>query len=669
MYTATEGCRSALRAPVRLVFARLIVGGTTYTDDHVLQSLTIAAGVSVEKPFGCAVAAKLTAELRTTDTLLPGTLCLPEVGVAVEDAVAWFPMGSFTVSSAEADPESRVVSITAYDAVDSLSAHTVDELELTYPLTLKAYLEALAAAAGLSAAAADFPQSDLVLEGPPNFSGGETLREAFAWLAECAFGNGVADRDGALAIRPMVYGTPPDAVESIPADLYFTADTGAAYGPVNTLTLARLPQNDNIYRENADAVAAYGRIPLQISDNPFLDGIRDTVIDTLFAQVSGAVLQPYSMEWRGDPRLEPGDPVLLQDTTGGSRLLIYAGETMSFDGGLSSTATFPAVTVEAIDYGGALNVKETLRRAQMQVDKVNGRIEALVQKVQDTADGMTADYQTRILQTAEELRTEVSETYETKDGSEQKYTSLSQTVEGLTAAASHRGGENLLRGTAACDLTGWEASEGVGVTRSSSLLAGNVQCGGAFVLPAGATLAQTAAVLRGAKHCWLARVYIDGAASPDAVLSVDGEDVPITTGGEWLTLQGGFTPTGTSCTLQAQNRAGTLYISDLVLMPGERVTDWQQAANEIYTDEMTFAGGVLSVGSSRDAQKAEMCGRYFSITSNSTGRRLAYFAGDTAEFGRTVVRGSLTVQAEETESCAMAFLPQGDGHGFIVIND
>lgn len=292
-----------------------------------------------------------------------------------------------------------------------------------------------------------------------------------------------------------------------------------------------------------------------------------------------------------------------------------------------------------------------------------------LEEIENSENRVTVNYESRISQTAHGLRTEVSETYETKDSSEQKYTTLSQTVEGLAAAASHRGGDNLLLGTAAYELTGWDASENAGTTRSSSLLLGNVQSGGAFVLPAGESLAQTVATRLGERYCWLARVYIDGAVSPSAVLTVAGEDIAITGGGDWLTLHGSFTAPGERCTVQAANHAGTLYLADLTLMPGERVTDWQQAANEIYTDDMMFAGGVLSVGSSRDDQHAEMSGSHFSITSNSTGRHLAYFAGDTAEFGRTVVRGSLTVQAEDTESCAMAFLPQGDGHGFIVIND
>lgn len=292
-----------------------------------------------------------------------------------------------------------------------------------------------------------------------------------------------------------------------------------------------------------------------------------------------------------------------------------------------------------------------------------------LEEIENSENRVTVNYESRISQTAQDLRTEVSETYETKDGSEQKYTTLSQTVEGLAATASHRGGDNLLLGTAAYELTGWDASENAGCTRSSPLLLGNVQSGGAFVLPAGESLAQTVATRRGERYCWLARVYIDGAVSPSAVLTVAGEDIAITGGGEWLTLQGSFTAPGERCTVQVVNHAGTLYLADLTLMPGERVTDWQQAANEIYTDEMRFAGGVLSVGSSRDEQHAEMSGSHFSITSNSTGRHLAYFAGDTALFGRTVIRGSLTVQADETENCAMAFLPQGDGHGFIVIND
>lgn len=669
MRSMTTQYRSAVRAASRYIYARISVGSVQYTDDHVLRHMVITSGGSVEKPFGCAVSAKLTAELHTGDAIAKGAVCVPEIGLQVNGTVQWVPMGRFTVSEAPADPEAGTVTITAFDAVDGLSAHTVSELNLTYPITLQGYLQALAAAAGLSAADGNWLNSDLVLEAPPNFSGSETLRDAFARLAECGFGNGVADRDGKLSIRRMVYGSTPAAAETIPADLYFETTAGAAYGPVNTLTMARLPQNDNIYREDAAAVQANGRIALQISDNPFLDGMRDTVIDTLFSQVKGAVLQPYTLDWRGDPRLEPGDPVTITDTENVSRQVIYTGETLEFDGGLSAAAVFPTVTEENIRYSAAGGLPERVRRAEMLVNKVEGKITAVVQELHETEADLTMDYQSRVEQTATELRSEISETYETKESSEEKYSSLSHTVEGLTAAASHRGGDNLLPATAAYELTGWEVTENVSTVRGSSLLQGHVQSGGAFVLPAGETMHCTVDVLPGTAYCWLARVYIEGAANPSAILTVAGEDIVITGGNEWLTLQGGFTASGSACTVQAANTAGTLYLADLTLLPGEKVTDWQQGANEIYTDEMKFARGVLSVGSSRDEQHAEMSGSYFSITSNSTGRHLAYFAGDSAEFGRTIVRGSLTVQAETTAAGAMAFISQGNGHNFLVVND
>ena len=202
---------------------------------------------------------------------------------------------------------------------------------------------------------------------------------------------------------------------AIDPDGYFSCTVGEAWGPINTLVLGREPQGDNIYRADPDAVARHGRIALQISDNPFLDGIREDIIDDLFSHINGAVIQPYELDWRGDPALDPGDVILLTDTNGVQRAAVYGAQTLEFDGGLRAAVSMNAPSNATADYSKATNVKESLRRVSLSVDKTNGRIESLAEQTY-TKDQTDIQISSRMEQTAERIRTEVSEKYVTQDG-------------------------------------------------------------------------------------------------------------------------------------------------------------------------------------------------------------------------------------------------------------
>ena len=64
--------------------------------------------------------------------------------------------------------------------------------------------------------------------------------------------------------------------------------------------------------------------------------------------------------------------------------------------------------------------------------------------------------------------------------------------------------------------------------------------------------------------------------------------------------------------------AGTLLVADMILMPGLEVTDWQQAQNEIMTEGMTFANGVLSIGADGEKLSTRIDNASFAVKNNAS---------------------------------------------------
>ena len=114
---------------------------------------------------------------------------------------------------------------------------------------------------------------------------------------------------------------------------------------------------------------------------------------------------------------------------------------------------------------------------------------------------------------------------------------------------------------------------------------------------------------------------------------------------------------------------GEFQIGDMILVRGDSVTEWQQAPNEIRTDSMQFANGVLSVGRNQDLLKTTITNSQFSVQNTHSGENVAYFGAQGAQFDRTVVRKDLTVTPKDKTQGSLTLLPQGNGHVLLVISD
>lgn len=415
LYQTTEAYQKEIVSNRRTLRLKLIAGIETYEDGEELKSLSIESGAGgTEKVIGNAVSAKLTAEIGNVSALPVDSSTMrayiwPDA-LSEDDAV---PTAEFILENIEADEDNACYTLTGYDAMILLAAHTAAEIEIEYPTTIGAYAAAAAATAGLSLADTSWLNADVELTSAPNLDGSETCRDVIAWAAECAFGNAYIDRNGDVKITTIIPATEPNDINP---DLYFECELGSVYGPINTLTLARSTE-DNIYREDVEAVEANGRIDLQITDNPFLDAIRDDVIDTLFAQISGITIQPYTLDWRGDPAFDPGDTITLTDTKDNVCVAIYGAESLEFDGGMRSSVEFKSPSNATVDYSKATSAKEALRRTSLAVDKVNQKIEFEASRMDGvegnvSAIAMTTDQisqsVTSIQEDTEGLRTRVA---------------------------------------------------------------------------------------------------------------------------------------------------------------------------------------------------------------------------------------------------------------------
>lgn len=680
MHTVSQNWKMAIAADARDLRAQIAINESILLTDEIEISTIKTERLcnTEERFFGNAVSAKLECELyesEQTAALIDGDKVQVSflINSLSEELVALAPMDVFKITK---DPDAGTLKIIAQDALCKADAEQISKLgEITYPITLKEYAVAAAALCGIELSESEWYHSDLVLPTAPNLSGTEKVREVIAWIAEAAFCNAIIDRSGRLAFVDA-RGLSAEAY-SIDTQQYYKVDIGSLNGPYNTLVLARLPQEDNIYREDAEAVAENGRIEVKIADNPFLDGIREDVIDEMCAAILGTSFYAMALEWRGDPSLDMGDWIIIEDNDGKQYRTFYGSEKLEFDGGLRCKAETKALSKTETAYRKAASIRETIRKTQLAVDKVNGEIAGIVSEVSSTNERIDT-MQSSFKETSEEIDLMVSKqqkvlndvTGEVKSVKEQ-VTDLQVTVDGVNAQTQMRGGANLLKGSAAYDLDGWDASEGVTLTRGSEYdtdVRRNSASQGGFLLGSGTVLSQTIPTIAGGQYCFMLRYKLIGSGATDGLVTFGSAEFALPPSEEWKQITGNITAADSAIDFAVDCTAGILLAADLIIMPGLEVTAWQQAQNEITTDEMRFANGVLTIGREQDPLQSNLDNASWSVKNTASGENELYISPKGTELGQTYVRKALTVDSESRKK-GLVISPLGDGHVLFTIND
>ena len=328
-------------------------------------------------------------------------------------------------------------------------------------------------------------------------------------------------------------------------------------------------------------------------------------------------------------------------------------------------------------------IGEGVRRQNEKINELSRDVDTNTARIAETYTIGETDalLESQAMQSKSEILAQVSETYATGEQVDEltdadrqireQLASLSVTVDGVSAKTQQRGGANLLKGTAAYGLDNWEADEGVSLSRGGAYASDVRQhsaAGGGFVLPTGTRIAQTVTTIPDGQYCWMLRYKLTGSGAQAGAVTVGAAETALPPVSEWTQVRGNLTASGTAMDFAVECTAGTLLIADMILMPGLEVSDWQQAQNEIMTDGMTFANGVLSIGAGGEKLSTRIDNASFAVKNNAANKYEAFFDENGSEFGKTTVRGSLTVDPE-ARAKGLVTTPDGTGHVMFTVND
>lgn len=278
--------------------------------------------------------------------LKPGMTVLPKIGIKTSNSYEYSSLGLFIVSDdIQMDRNNDETTIKAYDQMCLLEGTYTSKL--TYPAKMTSVIAEIANLAGVLLNTTDISHLPVQVNLPSAITG-QTYRNAIGMIAQFYAGFATFDRDGKLTIRTIAepdYTLDPSQYEQggltkneAPYKI------GGIQCEVTTTTTDSTGQSTET--TNTLQVGATSGSQIKLTNNLMtMDRLT-----SIWQQLQSLTFYPFSLNWFGNPAIEAGDWLTLQDTKGNKFNVPNNGYTMTFDGSLSAVSKADQTSTSSSSY-------------------------------------------------------------------------------------------------------------------------------------------------------------------------------------------------------------------------------------------------------------------------------------------------------------------------------
>ena len=312
MINVTDKFKQAMKEPVKMVTASLVLDdNTVITGQDKLIKITIDSSGHL---FGTATSVINIELFGTNYNLVDHTFSVVAKTLidAVNDTWEEANLGLFYVEESTADFEKKTTKIKGYDLMGKLAKTPYNSGTIQFPCTVKELINQLAGRFDFTV--------DTNLDTLPNITY-QIPEDLYAKISNCTYRDILGEIAGATATIAVFNGKTlsfrdskkkPDEDEIWTYDNLKTLKYKPKYGPVNSLVLARTPQEDNVAVADNTSVANNVRTEVKLANNEILDDDRRKLITPIFNSVKDFSHYPFEAETTGFGWYKPGDLVLTQ---------------------------------------------------------------------------------------------------------------------------------------------------------------------------------------------------------------------------------------------------------------------------------------------------------------------------------------------------------------------
>ena len=312
MINVSDNFKQAMKKPVKTITASLVLDdNTVITGQDKLIKITIDSSGHL---FGTATSV-VNVELFGTDyNLVDHTFSVIAKTLVDIENDTWEEanLGMFYIDESTADFEKKTTKIKGYDLMGKLAKTPYNSGTIQFPCTVKELINQLAERFEFTVGTN--------LDNLPNTTY-QIPEDLYAKISNCTYRDILGEIAGATATIAVFNGKTlsfryskkkPDEDEIWTYDNLKTLKYKPKYGPVNSLVLARTPQEDNIAVSDNDSITANGLTEVKLANNEILDDDRRKLITPIFDSIKDFSHHPFEAETTGLGWYKPGDLVSAQ---------------------------------------------------------------------------------------------------------------------------------------------------------------------------------------------------------------------------------------------------------------------------------------------------------------------------------------------------------------------
>jgi hypothetical protein len=393
MKTVTNDFKTTVKGDVKDLYATISDGVETITESGDLKAIKIIANGDI-----CSTV------MRQAEIKVWGSYDWKDkevnikIGVDVNGTPEYIDYGDFTVTEVDENKANEERTLKLFDKMHE--ALVPYERGADYPKTVLELLQEICTELGWILATTTFTHSDLSITSELFSNQNLSYRDVLEDIAEISGTIMLFNEDDELELREVDTTT---VLETLTTNDVFSLNLKEEWGPLNSLVLAREPQEDNIVEQDETSITNNGLWELRIANNRIVDDDRETYITDIYNTVEGIDYRAFESKTIGLGYLEIGDVIKVTDKSSNESVVLITDVEVNVTGGITDSIKGRIPSKSTTNYNTAGIIGKRIRRTEIIVDKQEGEIQNLV------------DNTTAIVQNAEQIGLIAQEGLETAE--------------------------------------------------------------------------------------------------------------------------------------------------------------------------------------------------------------------------------------------------------------
>jgi len=389
MIVVSNDFKTAMTQPVKELQAYLDIGGNAIRSEDDLISFKISCDSGMCKTAMRKIEAKYLGEHN-----LLGQWVHAGFGVKLSSgAFEYLDYGSFLVTEITTVKDTGVTTIVGYDKmINAMKEYT--KLDIEYPIDLYTYTQKLCNACNLELGNTSFSTHnnwEITQELWENIDG-ITYRDILVQIAQVTASTCIISNDDKVYFKSIN-----TTGEQLTYDNMKKLKLEPIYGEINSVVLARTPQEDNIYMKDEESIQNNGLTEYKIENNQIIDRDRDNAMTPIYTALHGISYYPFETTTEGLGWYEIADNFSIINDTGDVFNTSLFNFNITIDGAVKEILKTVANTKTQTQYQYATTIGKRVKNTEIIVDKQGQNIEQLVTDMYEE-DGVIHENFTKVYQ-------------------------------------------------------------------------------------------------------------------------------------------------------------------------------------------------------------------------------------------------------------------------------